>query len=106
MVFPTELNLTMIDTNDFERLRCIGLTPALMPAVMTAMTTVALAGAEPTLMRVTEVQREGVTLNDGGAEHDARLLPALRAALANEATGCWPNATSTRSGGCMRVCRR
>ena len=84
MVFPTELNLTMIDTNDFERLRRIGLTPALMPAVMTAMTTVALAGAEPTLMRVTEVQREGVTLNDGGAEHDARLLPALRAALANE----------------------
>ena len=55
MVFPTELNLTMIDTNDFERLRRIGLTPALMPAVMTAMTTVALAGAEPTLMRVTEV---------------------------------------------------
>ncbi len=93
MVFPTELNLTMIDTNDFERLRCIGLTPALMPAVMTAMTTVALAGAEPTLMRVTEVQREGVTLNDGGAEHDARLLPALRAALANEgdavAVGDW-----------------
>ena len=93
MVFPTELNLTMIDTNDFERLRRIGLTPALMPAVMTAMTTVALAGAEPTLMRVTEVQREGVTLNDGGAEHDARLLPALRAALANEgdavAVGDW-----------------
>ncbi|HRC38469.1 MAG: ribosome small subunit-dependent GTPase A [Rubrivivax sp.] len=83
----------MIDTNDFERLRRIGLTPALMPAVMTAMTTVALAGAEPTLMRVTEVQREGVTLNDGGAEHDARLLPALRAALANEgdavAVGDW-----------------
>ncbi|MDZ7590304.1 MAG: ribosome small subunit-dependent GTPase A [Rubrivivax sp.] len=79
----------MIDTNDFERLRRIGLTPALMPAVMT----VAPAGTEATLMRVTEVQREGVTLHDGRSESGARLLPALRAALANEgdaiAVGDW-----------------
>jgi ribosome biogenesis GTPase len=93
MVFPTELNLTMIEPNDFERLRCIGLTPALMPAVMTAVATVAPASAESTLMRVTEVQREGVTLHDGRGENSARLLPALRAALGDDgdavAVGDW-----------------
>lgn len=41
--------------------------------------------AHPALMRVAEVQREGVTLHDGSLEHAARLLPALRSALAAEA---------------------
>ncbi|HSM21701.1 MAG TPA: ribosome small subunit-dependent GTPase A [Rubrivivax sp.] len=83
----------MIETNVFESLRPFGLTQALMPAVMTAVTTVAPAGAESTLMRVTEVQREGVTLHDGCSENSARLLPAVRAALADEgdavAVGDW-----------------
>jgi len=89
LVSLTELNFTMIDTNVFEPLRRIGLTPALLPAVMT----LAPAGAESTLMRVTEVQREGVTLHDGGSEQAARLLPALRAALSTDgdaiAVGDW-----------------
>jgi len=68
----------MIDSTAFERLRTIGLAPALIQQLMT----LAPCSAEPTLMRVTEVQREGLTLHDGDAEHGARLLPALRAMLA------------------------
>jgi ribosome biogenesis GTPase / thiamine phosphate phosphatase len=79
----------MIDTTSFERLRSIGLTPALIQEL------VALRHdcAEPALMRVTEVQREGLTLHDGVAEHPARMLPALRATLAFDgealAVGDW-----------------
>ena len=68
----------MIDSSVFERLRGIGLAPALVQELVRR----APSGAEPTLMRVTEVQREGLTLHDGAAEHPARLLPALRASLA------------------------
>jgi len=79
----------MIDSTAFERLRRIGLAPAFIQQLMT----LAPAGAEAALMRVTEVQREGLTLHDGGAEHGARLLPALRALLAAEgdaiAVGDW-----------------
>lgn len=79
----------MIDSTVFERLRTIGLAPALVQQLMT----LAPAGTEATLMRVTEVQRVGLTLHDGEAEHGARLLPALRTLLANEgdaiAVGDW-----------------
>ena len=68
----------MIDSSVFERLRGIGLAPALVQQLVQR----AQPGAEPALMRVTEVQREGVTLHDGLSEHPARLLPALRARLA------------------------
>ena len=81
----------MIDSLVFERLRGIGLTPAVVQQL------VALrhddtdpAGA---LMRVVEVQREGLTLHDGCREYGARLLPATRATLAAEgeaiAVGDW-----------------
>ena len=60
-----------------------------------------LAGAESTLVRVTEVQREGVTLHDADAEHGARLLPALRHALAAQgdaiAVGDWVLARANAS---------
>lgn len=53
--------------------------------------------AAPALMRVVEVQREGLVLHDGRHEHPARLLPALRNALAAEAdavaVGDWVLAT-------------
>ncbi len=79
----------MIDSTVFERLRTIGLAPALVQQLMTLAPT----STEATLMRVTEVQREGLTLHDGQAEHGARLLPALRALLAAEgdaiAVGDW-----------------
>lgn len=38
--------------------------------------------ADGSLLRVVEVQREGLLLHDGQAAHPARLLPALRATLA------------------------
>ena len=88
----------MIDSTAFERLRSIGLTPALIQQLVTLAPSGAeaaprRAGTEPALMRVTEVQREGLTLHDGGAEHGARLLPALRASLLAEgdaiAVGDW-----------------
>ena len=79
----------MIDSSEFERLRAIGLTPALMPQLLQVQHTC----TEPALMRVTEVQREGLTLHDGCGEHAARLLPALRAMLAAQsdaiAVGDW-----------------
>ncbi len=79
----------MIDSHVFERLRGIGLTPA----VIQELVALHHSCSEPSLMRVTEVQREGVTLHDGRAEHPGRLLPALRAMLTAEgeaiAVGDW-----------------
>jgi len=78
----------MIDSTVFERLRGIGLTPSVVQQL------VALQGADDhTLLRVVEVQREGLTLHDGTAEHAGRLLPALRSRLAEAgdavAVGDW-----------------
>ena len=79
----------MIDPTTYERLRRIGLASAIVQRLMT----LAPAGADAALMRVTEVQREGLTLHDGVGEHAARLLPALRALLGVEgdavAVGDW-----------------
>ena len=63
----------MIDSMTFERLRSIGLTPAVVQQLMT----VAPPGAESALMRVTEVHRETVVLQDGRSEYRARALPRL-----------------------------
>ena len=71
----------MIDSMSFERLRAIGLAPALMQQMALSPQ----AGSNMSLMRVTEVQREGLTLHDGDAEVPARQLPALRAELAGAA---------------------
>lgn len=67
----------MIDSHAFERLRHIGLTPAVIQELQ-ALSPVC---SEPELMRVTEVQREGLMLHDGNAAHAGRSLPALRATL-------------------------
>jgi len=71
----------MFETPDFERLRLIGLAPALIQQLAFHPA----PAAAPALMRVTEVQREGLTLHDGHDEHAARLLPALRNELAVQA---------------------
>jgi ribosome biogenesis GTPase len=69
-------------------LAAIGLAPAM--AREAALMQPALEAAQPRegppqLMRVAEVQRETLWLHDGRREHAARLLPALRHALAAEA---------------------
>ncbi len=66
----------MIDSMVFERLRGIGLTPAVVQQALRH------PSPDSTLLRVVEVQREGLSLHDGITEHAGRLLPAVRAALA------------------------
>ena len=85
----------MIDSIVFERLRGIGLTPSVVQQLAALQATDPDQHPVPdsTLLRVVEVQREGLTLHDGAAEHAARLLPALRSRLAAEgdaiAVGDW-----------------
>ena len=88
----------MIDSTSFERLHGVGLTAALIQQCVT----LGHSDAEAALMRVTEVQREGIGLHDGQLEHKARLLPALRARLGVEgealAVGDWVLAQSNALG--------
>jgi ribosome biogenesis GTPase len=70
----------MIEIERFARLRAIGLKPAIVQQAASDF-----AGDAKALMRVTEVQREGLLLHDGAGEQQARLLPALRSALAEQA---------------------
>lgn len=72
--------------DSFGRLQRIGLSSALEQAALRwARQPTAGTNAEPVLMRVTEVQREGLTLHDGTQTVAARLLPHLRAALQAQA---------------------
>ena len=73
----------MIDI-DFERLRSLGLTPALAQLA----TSIALADEEAALqlMRLTEVHRETVRLHDGHAEHSARPQQRLVRKLLDDTT--------------------
>ncbi len=90
----------MFDTTVLHRLRGIGLAPALVSPLALA------AGDDPETLpwRVTEVQREGLTLHDGENECAARLLPALRNALTAEAdaiaVGDWVLARRNALGEC------
>jgi len=58
---------------DLGRLQAIGLTA---PVLQQLKQLPPLSG-EPCLMRITEVQREGLRLHDGECEHAARALPRL-----------------------------
>ncbi len=73
-------------TIDFERLRSIGMTPALVQHLLAL-----LAEDQPDpaqrLVRVAEVHRETVTLHDGLAESSARVLPRVLRDLAEAETG-------------------
>ena len=55
---------------DFDRLRTLGLTPAL--AQLAASIDLANDEMDLQLMRLTEVHRETVRLHDGNTEHSAR----------------------------------
>ena len=81
----------MIDL-DFERLRTLGLTPALAQSA----TNVAASADDSTaleLLRLTEVHRDSVRLHDGADELIARVLPRLTRSLAEAgamlAVGDW-----------------
>ncbi|MEP7295604.1 MAG: ribosome small subunit-dependent GTPase A [Burkholderiales bacterium] len=65
----------------FERLRALGLTPAL------ANRAAATADADDLqLMRLSEVHRETVRVMDGERDHSARVLPRLTRSLADDET--------------------
>lgn len=67
----------MIDPTAMSRLQAIGLTPPLIQQ----LPTLAPGRGADGLMRVTEVQREGLRLHDGEHERAARVRPALTQAL-------------------------
>jgi ribosome biogenesis GTPase len=75
------MTLDMIDSDTFSRLRRWGLKPLQLQAAAAPM------AAEPQaqLLRVTQVQREGLVVHDGLGERPARLLPALRHTLEAQA---------------------
>jgi ribosome biogenesis GTPase len=79
----------MINSSEFERLRGIGLTQAVIQELVSLQSVC----TEPALRRVVEVQRESLSLHDGSQESAARMLPSLRAMLAAEgdalAVGDW-----------------
>ena len=78
---------------DFERLRSMGLTPALASQAVLRAEALALADTACSLMRLTEVHRETVQVHDGDEERAARVLPRLARQLADEdsalAVGDW-----------------
>lgn len=92
----------MIDSEAFARLRRVGLAATHVQHLMGLPALQAQAQAEGALLRVTEVQRETVALHDGVQELAARLLPALRNALADAsdavAVGDWVLATRNEFG--------
>lgn len=79
----------MIHASDRERLGRIGLSQT----VLQQWARLGEPSESLQLLRVTEVQRDAVHLHDGDTEHQARVLPALRQALALQddalAVGDW-----------------
>ncbi len=96
----------MIDL-DFERLRSIGLTPALAQALsQTIAQQPSLPGGDapaPRPARLVQVHRETLQLHDGAMEHSARPHPALLRALAADhdalAVGDWVLVAADAQGG-------
>ena len=87
----------MIDEHAAARLQAIGLTAAMRHHIECLET----EPDAPFLLRVTEVQRDALTLHDGLAEHAARALPALLAERAEHdglAVGDWVFASRNRLG--------
>lgn len=66
----------MFDSIDFQALRAIGLTQALVAQMFQLHT-----DPGDRLMRITEVQRDRLRLHDGHTEHTAQVWPTLRIAL-------------------------
>jgi ribosome biogenesis GTPase len=70
----------------FERLRTLGLTPALAQRAAVAAATLDDPSTPAQLMRLTEVHRETVQLHGADGERSARVLPRLARALADDET--------------------
>jgi ribosome biogenesis GTPase len=87
---------------DDERLRSMGLTPALARQAQRLADGSPVAGLRP--MRLTEVHRESVRLDDGGHEHHALPAPRLSRELAAVAgaltVGDWVLAAPDTDGPC------
>ena len=85
---------------DFERLRALGLTPALAAAATATDTGGSTATLQ--LMRLTEVHRESVRVHDGVQQHSARAAPRLARALDDAQTalavGDWVLAAADGAG--------
>ena len=84
---------------DFDRLRPIGLTPALAQALLQLQST---GGPTARVVRVTEVQRETVNVHDGSAEFTVRIAPPLQRALSAAdalAVGDWGIVRADLQGG-------
>jgi ribosome biogenesis GTPase / thiamine phosphate phosphatase len=78
------MTFKMSDFASFDRLRRWGLKPVQMQAAAAALA--ATPGLEDAaLLRITQVQREGLMAHDGEAEVALRVLPALRSRLAADA---------------------
>ena len=82
----------MIDAQTHVRLQAIGLTPAMRHHI----DALPEDPAAPVLLRVTEVQRDALTLHDGAREHPARARPALLAGDTPLAVGDWVFAERNR----------
>jgi ribosome biogenesis GTPase len=73
----------------FERLRTLGLTPALANRAASLLAEIEAVTPDPPelqLLRLTEVHRETVRLHDGANEHTARVLARVTRSLADAAT--------------------
>src|SRR5688572_15143566 len=91
-------------TFDFEALSALGLTPALAGRAAALDTEDTAGHGRWQLMRIPEVHRETVTLNDGCSERSARALPRLVRALIEAdtalAAGDWVLARMDEYGQC------
>ncbi len=89
----------MIDSSTFLPLRGIGLLPAVIQRAFALASALDEPDAAHTLLRVTEVHREGLVLHDGERLLSGRMRPALRTALAEAsdaiAVGDWVLAART-----------
>ncbi|MBT9487810.1 MAG: ribosome small subunit-dependent GTPase A [Rubrivivax sp.] len=87
----------MINEQLAARLQAIGLTPSMRQHIET----LAPDQTAPFLRRITQVQRDALTLHDGDREHPARALPALLAQTTEHdglAVGDWVFASCNRHG--------
>ncbi len=90
---------------DFDRLRTLGLTPALAQHALALADEVSGAASEPislNLLRLTEVHRDAVRLHDGDDELTARARPRLTRELSDDdtalAVGDWVLASTDPHG--------